>query len=686
MTQSLPVPGRPPGAPFRLLRAVRPVLLFLLTLLDPPALAQQPRAAPVETVSPSVYPTTEPPLPEPDLSLPVSDAPSPTPSASPPSATPQSWLDRLRSGARSAEEETGATVFKLKTEFERLRDEMKRRAERLTAEAKVEAQNALTDLDAWTSQTRELLEHSAGALEIDTKTGVLRMARDVESDADAEYRKLRQKIRPYVEDAEAWAEKTKNEVENELANVAEDTLSEARSILRDLSSHAPAPVPAPVVPPINSALSDVALPMQVASFPRRPAPFLELGNPFFGKGYIGPGFRIPTGTMIQPQFFFYGLFRTGVQTFDNGVDPRVTQWVNSLQLFANFNATPTERFLIEFRPLDNTSDFSGYNFEPTSGPDSGWQNALNGRVYQLFFEGNFLSLFPGLDNGRNYLLGFDFSIGRQQLFLQSGVLINDAIDMVGLTHPSLFWLGGSATTATFIYGWGNIHRSGGFLSNSAQLIGGYLRNDYLSSTVELDFFYSPASQAAGGDGFYFAGSAIQRFGKINTNFTVASSIATNRLTTDQTTVNNGALLFAQISTDVPGTENILYLNGFWAIEHFTSASRAADAGGPLGQTGLLFAATGLGDFGAALGSTATNSVGSALGYQIFFGNLYRKQLILEIGAQSETVGPTQKAIAAGIQYQQAFGQNWVWVVGAIGALQESKGPLYGLRTELDFSF
>ena len=390
--------------------------------------------------------------------------------------------------------------------------------------------------------------------------------------------------------------------------------------------------------------------------------------------------------MIQPQFFFYGLFRTGVQTFDNGVDPRVTQWVNSLQLFANFNATPTERFLTEFRPLDNTSNFSGYNFEPTSGPDSGWQNALNGRLYQLFFEGNFLSLFPGLDNGRSSLLGFDFAIGRQQLFLQSGVLINDTIDMVGLTHPSLFWLGGSATTATFIYSWGNIHRSGGY---PQQLRAAHRRlppQRLTSSTVELDFFYSPANQAAGGDGFYFAASAIQRFGKINTNFTVASSIATNRLTPDQTTVNNGGLLFAQISTDVPGTENILYLNGFWAIERFTSASRAADAGGPLGQTGLLFAATGLGDFGAALGSTATNSVGSALGYQIFFGNLYRKQLTLEIGAQSETTGPTQKSIAAGIQYQQAFGQHWVWVVGAIGALQEDKGPLYGLRTELDFSF
>jgi len=34
-------------------------------------------------VPPSMYRTTEPPLPEPDFSLPVSDVPRPTPSASP---------------------------------------------------------------------------------------------------------------------------------------------------------------------------------------------------------------------------------------------------------------------------------------------------------------------------------------------------------------------------------------------------------------------------------------------------------------------------------------------------------------------------------------------------------------------------------------------------------------------------
>jgi len=39
--------------------------------------------AAAKRVPPSMYRTTEPPLPEPDLSLPVPDVPSPTPSASP---------------------------------------------------------------------------------------------------------------------------------------------------------------------------------------------------------------------------------------------------------------------------------------------------------------------------------------------------------------------------------------------------------------------------------------------------------------------------------------------------------------------------------------------------------------------------------------------------------------------------
>ncbi len=600
----------------------------------------------------------------------------------------RTWIERMRDDALSAEQSTeheaGEIILKSESDLDRLRTDLETRAKALAARAETAASKDVEDLDAWAAETVTLIENSQ--ITLNAETGLLQLSRDVESDVDREYDRVRRELAPTLAEAEAWIRKAKAEAENEALNVAEEGLSDARSILRDLADKSPPPVAVPTVAPIDSALSDVAIPMEIDKFPDNPGPYIAAGNPYFAPGYIGTGFEFPTGTMIQPQAFLYGTFRSGVQTFDDGVSDRTTQWVNSLQLFGNFNATPTERFLIEFRPLDNTSDFSGYNFEPTTGPDSGWQNALNGRVYQLFFEGNFLSIFPGIDPGNSYLLGFDFTVGRQLLFLQSGILINDDIDMVGLTHPSLFTLGSSAATASLIYAWGNIHRAGGYVSDSAQLLGGYLRGDFLTSTVELDLFYGTANQAAGGDGFYAAASSIQRFGKFNTNFTVAGSVATNRTEPDQTTVNNGGLVFAQISTDYPGTENILYLDAFWAIDRFTSASRAADAGGALGQTGLLFAATGLGDFGAALGSTATNSAGASFGYQMFFDNLYRKQLILEVGAQTETIGPTQKSLAAGFQYEQAIGQNWVFVAGAVGALQDQKRPLYGLRIELDFNF
>jgi hypothetical protein len=42
-----------------------------------------------ERVPPSMYRTTEPPLPEPDLSLPVPDVPRPTPGASSPTPSPE---------------------------------------------------------------------------------------------------------------------------------------------------------------------------------------------------------------------------------------------------------------------------------------------------------------------------------------------------------------------------------------------------------------------------------------------------------------------------------------------------------------------------------------------------------------------------------------------------------------------
>ena len=55
----------------------------------------------------------------------------------------------------------------------------------------------------------------------------------------------------------------------------------------------------------------------------------------------------------------------------------------------------------------------------------------------------------------------------------------------------------------------------------------------------------------------------------------------------------------------------------------------------MGRTGILFAAVGLGRYGAALGNRADNAVGGSLGYQMFFKRT-RQQLIVELGGRKHT--------------------------------------------------
>src|SRR5439155_18133502 len=78
-------------------------------------------------------------------------------------------------------------------------------------------------------------------------------------------------------------------------------------------------------------------------------------------------------------------------------------------------------------------------------------------------------------------------------------------------------------------------------------------------------------------------------------------------------VANGVLLFSEVSYTLPGTNDLLYLDGFWGIDRFTSASRGPDRGGPLGRVGILYAAQPIGRFAGALSSNPERAVGFALG-------------------------------------------------------------------------
>lgn len=430
----------------------------------------------------------------------------------------------------------------------------------------------------------------------------------------------------------------------------------------------------------ESRLSDQPIPLQTEGFPERPAPLIEIGqNPFLGSGYIAPGFVTPTGAVWQPVFIAYGTLRSGLQTFDGGPGVQTTEWANRLDLFGNLYLTPTERILIGFRPLDKNGNFSGYRYKhPT---DDGWQNRLNGNITTLFFEGDFGELFPNLDPHDRRSLDYGFSVGRQPLNFQDGIMINDVVDAIGITRSSLFLFGSSAAHITALYGWNEVNH-GAFEDNDAHFFLLSAAADYRFATIEADLAYVPSDNPAIGDGLFAGFAYIARFGKISSTTRLNFSWA---LENESAFLQDGVLLFQQFNYTPARSHDNLYLSLFAGFDNYRSAARSPDAGGPLGQTGLLFAAVGLGTYGAPLGNFADESVGAAVGYQMFLDER-RRQINFEIGSRASTDSSNASSTAAGVRYQQAFGRHIIWQADTFGVLHEGADNGYGFRTEIIYKF
>ena len=428
----------------------------------------------------------------------------------------------------------------------------------------------------------------------------------------------------------------------------------------------------------GSRLSDQPIPLDTTI--ERPSPLLELGDPFLGAGNLQKGITLPGGAVWQPSLVLFGTYRTAVQTFSDGKAQR-SEWANRLDLFGNLQLTGTERILLGLRPLDKNGRHLGYQFD--SG--TGFNKHVDGNLEMLFFEGDFGEIFPNLDLYDRRSLDYGFSIGRQPLLLQDGLLLNATIDSIGIVRHSLHTPWSSGWRLNFLYGWNDLHRNDNRLDRSAQLVALSTSADLPWSTMDLDLVYVPAGGRTG-DGLYGGLGAIQRISifdtTFNTTFRILGSRALNR-PTSQTA--NGALLYAEIGLTPEGTPNWAYLDAFVAIDRFSSAGRNPDAGGPLGKTGLLFQAVGLGRYGAALGNSADNSVGFVLGYQMFFA-YFRQQLILELGARKDTRGSDQDALAFGGRFQQAIGRHLIFQLDSFVSGGSHRGVGYGGRTELVVKF
>lgn len=443
-----------------------------------------------------------------------------------------------------------------------------------------------------------------------------------------------------------------------------------------------ATVGAPGASAAGSALSTEPIPMKTEKeLPARTPPLIEIGPKFLGKGNLPEGIELPTGAVWTPALWVYGNYRTALNTFDNGADPQVIEWANRLDLFANLQLSGTERVLLGIQPLHDGSKFSGYRWKPDEGKQ--WVNGFNGEVSTLFFEGDFGEIFPNLDPKDTGAYDVGFAVGRQPIFFQEGMMFNDTIDSVAITRDTVMIPNLSVDTRiTGLFGWNNINRNNNLEDDKAYVFGLFTETDFMPTTTNLDFAYVTSDSGNGGDGFYAGASATQRIGKWNTSFRANLSVALGKETD---AVSTGGLLFAEISRTLPHSDNVVYGNAFWGIDRYSSAARDELAGGPLGRVGLLFAAVGLGNYGAPLSNRADRVVGGAIGHQWFFNN-HRTQFVLEVGGRKGTSDDVPDAAAIGGRFQQAIGDRFVLQFDAFTSVQDNRDQGFGARTELQVRF
>jgi len=431
-------------------------------------------------------------------------------------------------------------------------------------------------------------------------------------------------------------------------------------------------------------------PIGIQTVPDRPPLLLELNEDFLGNGFLEQGIVLPTGAVWRPALWVFGTYRTGTNYFDGGgAAPAVGESANRLDLFAQLNLSGTERLVFGMRPLDEETStarrFTGYDFRNGDSLD-GW----NAEPQTLFFEGDFGEIFPNLDPFDTEALDYGFSIGRQPLSFQQGLLLNeDRIDALTVTRNTLNGNGNLNFRGTFVYAWNEINRHDvtgpNRHDNDSQLVGFFTESDFRQSTVNADVAYV-WSEDGFGDMVVLGLSAIQRISGFHNTYNSSLHLLASIPTDDETIyASQGELLFHQFSWTPHHTNDLIFLNSFWGIDQFTSASRGPLGGGPLGQAGLLFSAAGLGRYGAPLSNQANSVVGGSLGYQLFYNDL-KEQVVFEVGGRQDTNGADNAAIATGMRYQKALDQHWFIVIDSFVSKGESTDIGQGIRFELQSKF
>jgi hypothetical protein len=419
------------------------------------------------------------------------------------------------------------------------------------------------------------------------------------------------------------------------------------------------------------------------NLPKRPSLMVEVGDGFLGTGKLSPGFEVPfIGAVWQPRLWTYVINRTAFQTFKDGRSGNrtETELANRTDLFFNLQLTGTEKIVLGLRPTDNNrpNRFTRYTFE---GREKGFNKEFGLNVETLFFEGDIGSLFPNLDKAGIKPIDYGFTVGRQPIVFQEGILINDTVDAVGIVRNNIPFYGTSNLRISGMWSWNRLDRNDQEVGNNADMYGLFVAADTHYSTLNFDTIYVDDAKR---DGLYFGVSSIQRvaaLGGISTAFRANVSYALDE-EVGGNVIGNGILLTSEISKTVPGSDDIVYFNSFLGLGNFTQAGREAVVGGPLANTGILFASPNLSTYGAEINPFTDNDViGGAIGYQAFWDNK-RRNLILEIAGRHDLSGEGFDSLGFGFQVQQAVGRHAQLQFEGFYTLNERRDNGYGARAEI----
>ena len=461
---------------------------------------------------------------------------------------------------------------------------------------------------------------------------------------------------------------------------------------------------------------DEILVSQVRPFPKRPRTLHFFGDEFLNHGNIQPGIKIPTGAVWQPSLFAYGTLRTAWQYEQTGNqlppitdvagppisrgEATVEELVQRLDLFFNLALTPTERIVLAFRPFDHNGNFNGYRWQvPNLVNKDDWYLRGDLDIDQFFFEGDLGEIFPGLDPKDTGAADIGFSIGRQPLSFQEGIMINDRIDAVGLTRNNLHWGNATNTRLTGVWAWDELHRGVGAQNRrrqEAKLFALFTSTDFADTTMDFDLAFvndgvsrvrlnNNTIQLEGGDLFNVGLSFVQRIGHVSTAFRFNHS---KRVSGEDTIhSSSGSVFMAETSYTMPHSYDLVYANLFVNVDQYQSVARDPSVGGPLGRLGVLFASPGIGFIGAPIENTTDHdSFGAAIGYQKFFDET-RKQVLIEVGGRDDFDDSDNRGrLGVLARYQQAIGTHYVWRVDGYYVSREGLDDKRGIRTEFVVQF